>query len=124
MNWITLAGINGFLAVILGAFGTHGLSSRLSEEGMRIWHVGVQYHLIHAAVLLALALAHHPTHRFRKSLRLILLGEFLFSGSLYILALLSLKSIGYITPVGGLLLLAGWLMISNEGRKSIIKKKS
>jgi len=95
-----------FLAVALGAFGAHGLRSTLEARGMLdVWNKAVFYQFIHAIALLALALYGRIN---RGACLLLLIGIFLFSGSLYLLALTNLRLLGAVTPLGGLCFLAGW----------------
>ena len=95
-----------FLAVALGAFGAHSLKSTLELHGMLdVWNKAVLYHFIHAIALLVLAL--YGTAN-RGAWWLLLVGIFLFSGSLYLLASTNLQWLGAITPFGGLCFLAGW----------------
>ena len=101
-----IAAVLCFLAVALGAFGAHGLRSTLETHGMlEVWNKAVFYHFIHAIALLVLAL--YGTIN-RGACLLLLVGIFLFSGSLYLLALTNLRWLGAITPLGGLCFLAGW----------------
>jgi uncharacterized membrane protein YgdD (TMEM256/DUF423 family) len=105
-----VAGITGFLGVALGAFGAHGLKLLLSlHHGAEIWSTAVLYHLIHVPVLLWLA-----GRKIVSALPIIFftLGILFFSGSLYALALSEIRWLGAITPIGGLLLVAGWLWIA------------
>ena len=95
-----------FLAVALGAFGAHSLKSTLELRGMLdVWNKAVLYHFIHAIALLVLALYGSVN---RGAWWLLFAGIFLFSGSLYALALTNLRWLGAITPFGGLCFLAGW----------------
>ena len=95
-----------FLAVALGAFGAHGLRSTLEARGMvDVWNKAVLYHFLHALALLVLALYGSIN---RGACWLLLAGILVFSGSLYLLALTSLRWLGAITPVGGLCFLTGW----------------
>ena len=95
-----------FIAVALGAFGAHSLKSTLELHGMLdVWNKAVLYHFIHAIALLVLALYGSVN---RGAWWLLFAGIFLFSGSLYILALTNLRWLGAITPFGGLCFLAGW----------------
>jgi uncharacterized membrane protein YgdD (TMEM256/DUF423 family) len=111
-----ISGIWGALAVALGAFGAHALRSRLPPELMAVWATGAQYHLVHAAVLLALALADRAgVPSLRLPYLLLATGSVLFSGSLYALALSGIRGLGAVTPVGGVLLLAGWLALCLAG---------
>jgi uncharacterized membrane protein YgdD (TMEM256/DUF423 family) len=107
-----------FLAVALGAFGAHGLRSTLETHGMtEVWNKAVLYHFIHAAVLLVFAL--YGTIN-RAAWWLLFAGIFLFSGSLYLLALIRQPPdwLGAITPVGGLCFLAGWAWLIIAPTKS------
>lgn len=95
-----------FLAVGLGAFGAHGLKSTLEANGMLdVWNKAVLYHFVHAIALLVLAC--YPAIN-RAACWLLLAGIFLFSGSLYFMALTNLRWLGVVTPLGGLCFLAGW----------------
>src|SRR5689334_22455533 len=95
-----------FIAVAVGAFGAHGLRSTLEARGMLdVWNKAVFYHFIHAIALLVLAL--YGTLN-RGACLLLLAGIFVFSGSLYLLALTNTRWLGAVTPLGGLCFLAGW----------------
>ena len=117
MNWLRAAALFGLLAVACGAFGAHGLRSRLSEQLMAAWQTGVLYHLIHALALLALALYSRATGaRVTIPCALMSLGIVLFSGSLYALALTGVTAFGIVTPFGGLAFLAGWAALFVTGK--------
>lgn len=95
-----------FLAVALGAFGAHSLKGLLEANGtLETWKTAVLYHLAHGVALLALAL-HGAANR--GASYLLLAGIFVFSGSLYLLAVTNIRWLGAITPLGGLCFLAGW----------------
>jgi uncharacterized membrane protein YgdD (TMEM256/DUF423 family) len=95
-----------FLAVALGAFGAHGLRSTLETHGMLdVWNKAVLYHFIHAIALVVLALYGSAN---RGAWWLLFAGIFLFSGSLYLMALTDIRWLGAVTPLGGLCFLAGW----------------
>jgi len=101
-----------FLAVALGAFGAHALRSTLEERGMvDAWNKAVFYQFIHAIALLVLAL--YGTIN-RGACLLLLMGILLFSGSLYLLALIpqARNWLGPVTPLGGLCFLAGWAWLA------------
>jgi uncharacterized membrane protein YgdD (TMEM256/DUF423 family) len=103
-----IAAVLCFLAVALGAFGAHGLRSTLEARGMvDVWNKAVFYQFIHAIALLVLALYGSLN---RGAWWLLFVGIVLFSGSLYMLALIpqALDWLGPVTPVGGLCFLAGW----------------
>ncbi|HRE88938.1 MAG TPA: DUF423 domain-containing protein [Myxococcota bacterium] len=101
------------LAVAMGAFGAHGLKSRLTEQQLGWWHTAASYHLAHGLALLALGLFLRvaPPSRPRAitaALWLLLLGFVLFSGSLYTMALTDLRALGAVTPFGGTSWLIAW----------------
>ncbi len=109
MDWIRISGVLGFLGVALGAFGAHALKAKVSPEMLAVWHTGVLYHLIHALVLLALALYAKATGvDIRWGARFFAVGILLFSGSLYALTLSGIRPLGAITPLGGAAFLLGW----------------
>src|SRR5438045_6478149 len=98
------------LAVIAGAFAAHGLKSHLSADDLDVWQTGARYHAYHAIGLIAVAYA---AARWQSSLSslagwLFVAGIVLFSGSLYLLAVSSVKWLGAITPLGGLCFIGGW----------------
>ena len=98
-----------FLGVALGAFGAHALKGTLeTNQTTEVWKTAVLYHFIHALALLVLAaLPNFP----RATAGLFVAGIFVFSGSLYLLALTNVKWLGAITPLGGLCFLAGWICL-------------
>ena len=109
MAMIRIAAALCFLAVALGAFGAHALRSMLeSHDMLEVWNKAVLYHFIHAIALFALALFGTAN---RGAWWLLFAGIFLFSGSLYVMALTNLRWLGAITPFGGLCFLAGWLWL-------------
>ena len=110
--WIIVAACSGALAVMAGAFGAHGLRSRATAEQLSAFTTASQYHLLHSVVLLALALfAASTTRSVGTPASLFTAGIVLFSGSIYLLVLTEMRWLGPVTPVGGLLLIAGWLSL-------------
>ena len=106
-----LAALLGFLAVALGAFGAHGLQETLKANGaVEIWKTASHYQMIHAVMLLVLGLFSSSEVLARFAWWSFLFGVLIFSGSLYVLSVTGLKWLGAITPIGGLLLMAGWLL--------------
>ncbi len=101
----------GALAVAAGAFGTHSLSGRISEASLGVFETAARYHLAHALVLVlvGLAAARWPAAAWNGPGLLFLFGTLVFSGSLYALAVTDIRWLGAVTPVGGVLLIAGWL---------------
>lgn len=114
---LVLGAILGGLAVALGAFGAHGLKDLISAESIDVYETGVRYQMYHAFFLLFVGLAHSLDTKTKKILfYLVLFGVLLFSGSIYGLATNSLssfdfKTIGFITPIGGLLLIFAWILL-------------
>jgi uncharacterized membrane protein YgdD (TMEM256/DUF423 family) len=110
-NFIFLGSLNLLLAVVLGAFGAHGLKSRVTPEQLGWWHTGVDYHVWHALGLLGigLLLLNQPALNAAKSAGWLLqAGILVFSGSLYAMTLGAPRWFGAITPLGGLAFIAGW----------------
>jgi len=111
--------ILGMIAVLGGAFGAHALKEILSPEHLDSFKTGVRYQMIHAVVLLFLfiLLNKFESKQFKIAAYLIFWGVILFSGSIYLLTLKNivglevLKFVGPITPIGGLLIITGWLFI-------------
>lgn len=101
------------LAVAIGAFGAHGLKAQLSTEMMQIYKTGVEYHFYHALGLLFIGVlsVSYPSGLLNWSAILLVIGIFLFSGSLYVLAISGIKWLGAITPLGGLSFIAGWVLL-------------
>ncbi|MGE4608614.1 MAG: DUF423 domain-containing protein [Myxococcota bacterium] len=115
--WISIAAISGALAVMAGAFGAHGLKDHLTAEQLASWSTACQYHLLHSVALLALALfALQSGREIRIPASLFLAGTTLFSGSIYLLLLTEQKWLGPVTPLGGFLLIAGWLSLFTLAR--------
>ncbi|MBB83822.1 MAG: hypothetical protein CL931_08445 [Deltaproteobacteria bacterium] len=117
--WIQTAALFGALGVVLGAFGAHGLEARLTPDRLDVWTTAVDYHLLHAVALLALALYARATGaKIRGPATGFTLGILLFSGSLYALALGGPRLLGPVTPLGGLCFIAGWLALIPLARRS------
>lgn len=108
------------LGIILGAFGAHALRGELAEQAFNAFQTGVHYQIYHGLGLMALGLSGAvmpdnrllDRHLLRWSAICMLGGVILFSGSLYLLALTGLAVFGPVTPAGGLLLIAGWLLFA------------
>jgi uncharacterized membrane protein YgdD (TMEM256/DUF423 family) len=113
--FLLLAGLNGFLAVALGAFGAHGLKERLSPTDLETWLTGVRYQAWHALALLGLACLPAGWRRVGPAALLLALGTVIFSGTLYALVLLDQRWLGAVTPVGGTLMIAGWVVLALSG---------
>ncbi|HRK01483.1 MAG TPA: DUF423 domain-containing protein [Oligoflexia bacterium] len=117
MRWILVIGsIFGFLSVALGAFGAHALRTRLEPRMLEVFETAVRYQMFHALALVAVGLAAATGKT--KELYLMgpavcwVLGVLVFGGSLYALVLTGIKVFGAITPIGGVLYLAGWTWLT------------
>ena len=99
------------LGVMTGAFGAHALKQMVSENSLDIWKTAAHYQMIHALALIGLAI-HAQMQTLNSWLKAsgvcLITGILLFSGSLYALVLLGLPKLGMLTPLGGLLFIAGW----------------
>jgi uncharacterized membrane protein YgdD (TMEM256/DUF423 family) len=116
MNWSAIGSIFLALAVAMGAFGAHGLRNRLDAYSLGIWEKAVFYHFIHAMGMLVVSLLPR-TGTFSLSgassvCWLLAAGVLVFSGSLYTLAVTGVRSMGAITPIGGVCFIAAWLMLA------------
>ncbi|QCR31374.1 DUF423 domain-containing protein [Lysinibacillus sp. SGAir0095] len=108
--------IHGFLVVALGAFGAHALDNVLDEYGIGIWEKAVQYQMFHTIAIVAIGILMSPKlfgsiKQLKIAAICMNLGIVFFSGSLYILALSGIGILGAITPIGGVLFLAGWILL-------------
>jgi len=116
----------GMLAVVLGAFGAHGLKNLVDAQAVTTFETGVRYQMYHAFFLFALGLLPDSMLKSKRSVYLCtVIGVFLFSFSIYLLALNDLvtfdfKLLGIITPIGGLFLIAAWLLMGYQIMKSKI----
>lgn len=116
MQWkIVVAGLNGALAVGFAAFGAHALPADLPERLHNAFETGAHLHLAHAAALAAIAFQTRAAAAFW----LIAAGTLAFSGSLYALALAGVKAFGPVTPIGGVLLVAGWVSLAASGMGAV-----
>jgi uncharacterized membrane protein YgdD (TMEM256/DUF423 family) len=114
-TFLVLSGVNGLIAVALGAFGAHGLKGRLAgladgPQRLEWWHTAAQYQLAHALALglCAQLVARQSSLAAQVAGYAFLAGIVLFSGSLYTMTLTGIRALGAVTPLGGLALLAGW----------------
>ena len=120
--FLILGGINAALVVMLGAFGAHGLKTRMTAEMLAVYQTGVHYHLFHALGLLGVGLVATQiadSVYLRWSGWLMLVGIILFSGSLYVLSVSGLRWLGMVTPFGGLAFIAAWIVFVIAIAKSV-----
>jgi uncharacterized membrane protein YgdD (TMEM256/DUF423 family) len=122
MIFLLLGALSAMIGVGMGAFGAHGLKTVISPELLTVYQTGVTYQMWHALGLISIALIHQQAPA-SKLLTwagwLMFAGILLFSGSLYLLALLNLKWLGMITPIGGVCFLTAWLLITLFATKNI-----
>lgn len=112
-HWIATAALFGFLAVALGAFAAHGLEGRIPADRLAVFKTSAQYQMYHALALLAVGLLKLKlgTKQLDSAAWAFTAGIFLFSGSLYLLAVTGVRWLGAITPLGGLAFLTGWTLL-------------
>jgi uncharacterized membrane protein YgdD (TMEM256/DUF423 family) len=117
--FLTAAAVLGFLGVALGAFGAHALKDKLSPEQLGRFETAVRYQFYHVFALVAVSLLSRawPELNFAPAGWAFLSGVVIFSGTLYLIDLTGIRMFGAVTPVGGLLLLAGWFLLAWEARK-------
>jgi uncharacterized membrane protein YgdD (TMEM256/DUF423 family) len=113
-NWSGAAAISGFLVVLLGAFGAHGLSDVLDARGQDLWRKAVLYQMFHTVALLGIALlqGQRPAWRLSASGIAFCCGIVIFSGTLFAMALGAPRWLGAVTPLGGTAFLVGWAWLA------------
>ncbi|HEV8210140.1 MAG TPA: DUF423 domain-containing protein [Vicinamibacterales bacterium] len=113
-TFLLLGAVAAFLAVALGAFGAHGLRARLSPDMMAVFQTGVQYHMYHALALILVSgiMGRMSGWLIQTAGWCFAAGIVFFSGSLYLLAVTGVTTLGAITPIGGLLFLIGWALLA------------
>lgn len=122
---MALAAVLGSTGIILGAFGAHSLKEVLTPESLAVFETGVRYQMYHALFLLFIGITSLVSEKAKRTIfTLVLTGVLLFSGSIYFLACdailpFSIKKIGFVTPVGGLLLIIAWVILF----LNIVKRK-
>jgi uncharacterized membrane protein YgdD (TMEM256/DUF423 family) len=112
--FLTLGSISGALAVMIGAFGAHGLKNKLCDQMMTVYKTGVEYHFYHTFALLGIGLLalHCESKLLTASGWSMAVGILLFSGSLYALSISGIRVLGAITPIGGLFFIIGWVLLA------------
>jgi uncharacterized membrane protein YgdD (TMEM256/DUF423 family) len=113
-NFLLIGALAGFTGVALGAFGAHGLRARLTPEMLAIFETGVRYQMYHALALVALSALMPRLSGYLAVWAgwMFTAGIVIFSGSLYVLALTGVRTLGAITPFGGLAFLIGWALLA------------
>ena len=114
--FLSLGAASGALAVAAGAFGAHALKTRLTPDLLAVFEVAVRYQMYHALALLAVAAALGRWPAAAPLLRwaggCFAIGSLVFCGSLYLLVASGVRGLGAVTPVGGVLFIAGWVLLA------------
>lgn len=118
LNWIGIAAINMAVAVALGAFGAHGLKDIASPQQLEWWHTATLYLFVHALGLLFVGLLIRLRYITQATAWLLQSGIIIFAGSLYAMTLGAPLWFGAITPIGGILMIAGWLWLAVSAFRS------
>ena len=112
VNWIGIAAINLAIAVALGAFGAHGIKSVVNAQQLEWWHTATLYLFIHALGLLLVGLLIRLNIATQTTAWLLQVGIIIFAGSLFAMTLGAPRWFGAITPIGGVLMIAGWAWLA------------
>jgi uncharacterized membrane protein YgdD (TMEM256/DUF423 family) len=116
MNWSAAAAILLGAAVVLGAFGAHALRGRIDDASLSVYQTAVLYHFIHALGLLIVSMLPRIGMLTQAASSwvcwLLFAGIVIFCGSLYLLAITGVRTLGAITPIGGLSFIAAWLLLA------------
>lgn len=121
---LTITAVLGAIAVILGAFGAHALKAKLTPEALESFQTAVRYQFIHVLLLLFVNMFSELTVKEKNRISYFLIaGIFMFSGSIYLIYLVQVpaKSIWFVTPLGGVLLIVGWSLLVYSFLKRIVK---
>jgi uncharacterized membrane protein YgdD (TMEM256/DUF423 family) len=116
--WIAVGAFSAAVAVLLGAFGAHGLKAHVSEADLEIWKTGVLYHAIHSLALVLFGLFQERRRTSSAPGALFLAGIVIFSLTLYGIGIGGPGWLGAITPIGGLALVAGWVLFGIQAVRS------
>jgi uncharacterized membrane protein YgdD (TMEM256/DUF423 family) len=113
-TFLLIGAVAGLIGVGLGAFGAHGLRSRLSPEMLAVFETGVRYQMYHTLAILAVAalMVRIDGRWLSMAGWSFTAGIVIFSGSLYVLALSGITILGAITPIGGVFFLIGWICLA------------
>lgn len=124
-NFIVVGALLGAIAIVLGAFGAHALKQTLEPSQMAAFDTGVTYQMYHAFFLVMVGLLPMRQSVVKWFLWFVIAGVVCFSGSIYLLATrtitgIDIRPFGWITPIGGLLLITAWVILLSE----FLRKKS
>lgn len=120
-GYIIIASLFAALAILFGAFGSHALKERLSAQSLEVYDIATRYLTFHALGIFLIALLGFqlPKESLETPVKIMIVGTSIFSGSLYLIAMLDLKKLGMVTPIGGLLLIVSWLLLAYNTYKTV-----
>ena len=120
-GYIIIASLFAALAILFGAFGSHALKERLSAQSLEVYDIATRYLMFHALGIFLIALLGFqlPQESLEIPVIMMIVGTSIFSGSLYLIAMLDFKKLGMVTPIGGLLLIVSWLLLAYNTYKTV-----
>tara|TARA_B000000557_G_scaffold249223_1_gene234474 strand:- start:247 stop:615 length:369 start_codon:yes stop_codon:yes gene_type:complete len=120
-GYIIIASLFAALAILFGAFGSHALKERLSAQSLEVYDIATRYLMFHALGIFLIALLGFqlPKEFLETPVNMMIVGTSIFSGSLYLIAMLDFKKLGMVTPIGGLLLIVSWLLLAYNTYKTV-----
>ena len=120
-GYIIVASLFAALAILFGAFGSHALKERLSAQSLEVYDIATRYLMFHALGIFLIALLGFqlPKESLEIPVTMMIVGISIFSGSLYLIAMLDFKKLGMVAPIGGLLLIVGWLLLAYNTYKTV-----
>ena len=120
-GYIIIASLFAALAILFGAFGSHALKERLSVQSLEVYDIATRYLMFHALGIFLIALLGFqlPKESLEMPVTMMIVGTSIFSGSLYLIAMLDFKKLGMVTPIGGLLLIVSWLLLAYNTYKTV-----
>lgn len=120
-GYLIIASLFAALAILFGAFGSHALKERLSAQSLEVYDIATRYLMFHALGIFLIALLgfQQPKESLEIPVIMMIGGTSVFSGSLYLIAMLDFKKLGMVTPIGGLLLIVSWLLLAYNTYKTV-----
>ena len=120
-GYIIIASLFAALAILFGAFGSHALKERLSAQSLEVYDIATRYLMFHAMGIFLIALLGFqlPKESLEMPVIMMIVGTSIFSGTLYLIAMLDFKKLGMVTPIGGVLLIVSWLLLAYNTYKTV-----
>ena len=120
-GYVIIASLFAALAILFGAFGSHALKERLGAQSLEVYDIATRYLMFHALGIFLIALLGFqlPKESLEIPVIMMIVGTSIFSGSLYLIAMLDFKKLGMVTPIGGLLLIVSWLLLAYNTYKTV-----